>query len=307
MIVETIIYIYTYIDATDTFYVFPSCQVWKKVDSQHYGLRQRRCRVWGLAVLNTGGGSKSDLNDRFDFLLHSMQSNFQFPMSEVFQKKTHEKPKEGRHDQLVKFSRNLFAGNPNVFVDCSTSLKNHIHAADVCTCITPGHPVYSTELKRYLTGRDFLMCQGLWPSCWSSDVFQWLVSDPKFAQDIAGNSFSSTVCQAVVLAMFGCGQDAWKTLTRTVSAPLAPPAQPPAAVRRVRSKRPAPEFDHLVKHPPNKKEKKEPNPREIKLKRKRAPHYKRKVPGVDGRTKQAQSWKPRGKKPMVSIWQKEML
>ena len=172
------------------FYVFPSCKLWKQVDSQNYLLRQRRCRVWGLAVLNTGGESWPELNTCFHEMLDSMQSNFQFPMREVFEKKAQEKPKEGRHTKLVDFSKKVFSGNPNIFVDCSTSLKKHIHAADVCTCITPGHPVYSTELKRYLTGKDFLMCQGLWPSCWSATGFKELVSNPRFAQDLAGNSFS---------------------------------------------------------------------------------------------------------------------
>lgn len=243
-----------------------------------------------------------------------MQSNFQYPLRKNFPQQHKEPPLNGKHSRLVEMALDDAINTSNIFVDCSTSVNKQylIYAHGAVPCVTPKHPYYSCSLERYLTGTDLLACQGLWPSCFSEDGYKALMADERFAQDLSGNSFSSTVAQAVLLASFACCEHAWDA---TEFAPIHPEAQmvptPPSTMlscRRIRGKRSAPEFDHALLPAEKRGKKNDKNVgegigkeivREPKNARKRV--YKRKDPGCDSRTKS------KGKKATATIWQREQV
>lgn len=108
------------------------------------------------------------------------------------------------------------AESRNVFIDSNCSAdrakERPESGLDVTTCVRPTHPIYSVGYGRYLVGEDYLRAQGMW-RCDAENMVAWdkMASDDKFAQDLAGNGFSSTVAQAVFLASFiSC--EAWRDL-----------------------------------------------------------------------------------------------
>ena len=231
-----------------------------------------------------------------------MQSTFQFDDADNFQKLPQEAPKEGRHAKLVAEALAL-EGASNVFVDCSTSIGRNMKATSVCPCVTPTHPVYAAHLGRYLGASDFLQCQGMWPSTFEPGVREQLLAEPAFAQDLAGNGFSSTVCQVATLASMAASPSAWAAISGRESSAAACSASSqsdaaPAGLlkRRITTKRRAPAFDDCIVKEGPKKNKNNFSTR---------PHhqrYRRKEAGVDSRKKTS-----KGKKESASIWQKEQL
>lgn len=206
----------------------------------------------------------------------SLQSNFQFGHAMNFDTTLPEElPKSEHHAKLIDLAKAHYMSD-DVFVDCSTTNQYKTHAESVVPCITPGHPFYSTALKRYLGPEDFMQAQGLWRSCFAPEVYEHIMSSSKkLAQNIAGNSFSSTVCQAV--SMIGLAMSA-NALTRLNSRG--------GVKRRLRCKQHDPAYD-VVKS--------------AKARRKR-PKYRRKHSGVDSRKTTST-----GKKQMASIWDKEQV
>lgn len=283
---------------------------------QLFLLPQRRNRVWGLAAV-AGTSEVDKMEDNFSRALDDMSTRVKLPAEEIFEKGLPQvDPPEGRQAQLVERAKNVF-GSDDIFVDTSTSLKRLYAKVGGAPCITPEHPIYSTKLKRFLTPAEFLSAQGLFKSCFKDSVWQQMVTVPKFGQDLAGNSFSSTVCQGAVLSSMAACPELWLKASGNLPgekakdhkrklAPtedhLEPPLQkartgnsrqegadPSQFLKRITKKRPAPEYDHFVQDHPRRK--KDPKGR---AKRK----YKRKTDGVDGRKFS------KGKKDTLSIWSK---
>eukprot|EP00435_Cladocopium_sp_Y103_P053965 s287_g17.t1 len=96
-------------------------------------------------------------------------------------------------------------GSKNIFIDGSTSESRSADAIesalDVLTCVRPTHDIYSIGLGRYVSARELLGAQGIWQvDSENIKAFAKMTSSTKFAQDMAGNAFSSTACQAAFLA-----------------------------------------------------------------------------------------------------------
>lgn len=172
-------------------------------------------------------------------------------------------------------------------MDCAPSLRRPVSASGGIPCCMPKHAVYFVDQHRYLNGQDYMNAQGLWACGFKPEVYREILSTKDLAQDLAGNSFSATVSQAVALAALVSSSGAWEALSEGGQADLQ------GSLRRLRRKRKAPEFDKLT----DKGNAKVSAPRKPGARKK----YKRKVPGVDSRKNN------RGKSSSVSIWDKEQL
>ena len=250
-----------------------------------------------MASLISNGMDGRDVGQDFLDCLEAMQSNQQLPMSAVFEQGLpKQSPKAGIEAAIVQRAQAAHEGISSVFVDTVTSLQRPTHSAHVCPCITPTHPIYSTALERYLTQKDLMHCQGFWASCLSPETYKSLQDDSKRGQDMIGNSFSTTVFQAVLLSSMASATAAWNAIQ---AKPVLSDGgeQGPAQrlpLRRVTGKRPAPayEFANILK---NKKVK---APRANKTKRSK---YCRKRKGIDSRKHN------KGKKTEATLWEKEQL
>ncbi len=265
-------------------------QVWDILDSQNFFLPQRRNRVYGLAFMLTGHHDLDSVRESYRETLKDMRSNYQFPLELMFADKEMEKPSSGRHTKLIEMAeqRNPYA--KSLFIDCASSLDRLTFGDGVLPCLTPSHDIYSTQLQRYLDKQDVLNSQGLWASCFSPSAYQELLTVD--SQDIAGNSFSSTVFQAVMLCSFIQVPETWHTIAGSHGeVPLQPLEGAPAEGgfrRRLKRKQPAPNYEELATCKPKEKVRKRNQ-------------YRRKQEGVDGRTFS------KGKKESVTIWAKEQV
>eukprot|EP00435_Cladocopium_sp_Y103_P014574 s3958_g3.t1 len=251
-----------------------------------------------------------EVSQEYAQALQSLRSNFQFPLSQIFEKLSPQIAK-GRHKELVAMAQARSPCSNNLYVDCASSKERIAYGDGALPCITPSHPIFSTLLQRYLGKKDFLNCQGLWESCFSREAYRHLLAMD--SQDVAGNSFSSTACQAVVLSSLTCATGAWGAILRAESSsakaqecPLVKaqggdqvqvPAPQPGILRRLKRKQPAPEFDQGQG---------EKVRRDEKRKRGHLPgrgkgRYQRKVKGVDSRKESS------GKSKSVTIWEKEQV
>lgn len=224
------------------------------------------------------------LQKHYNEVLLQMKSNRQFPQSVNFPDTANtELPKKGRHADLVQIAKEKHFGEMDLFVDCSASKQRPVECCGAVPCLTPTHPVYSLKLQRYLGAADMLNAQGLWESVWSERAYKELLEDPAFAQALAGNSFASTVCQAVSLASMVVFASSWGAISLRQAATEDSQA---CILRRIHKKRSAPEYSDPAKRPARKKQ----------------GGYKRKYGGgVDGRKR------AKGKKEVASIWDKEQL
>lgn len=224
-----------------------------------------------------------------------MKSNFQFSLRQNFPATYTENLKPGRHTKHVESAIEEAFCKTDLFVDVHGAEGRKCVAYGVCPCVTDGHVVWSVELGRYLNGEDFLNCQGLWKTAFSEQTYTKLVHDDPFAQSLAGNSFTSTVVQAVLLSAFVCTSN-WDTLCEHLGNDAGDQVSVPPSdlLRRIRGKRKAPEFESFRTE--------EPEPMGKKGKGKtRKRKYKRKVEGSDSRKDS------KGKHTMASIYDKEML
>lgn len=264
------------------------------LDTQNYTLPPRRQRVWGMAALITGESHVNDLSGDFAGLLSACSSHWHFPPEQLFPEAEKEEPKQGRETTLVEKALEKHAGCQNVYIDCSTSLHRLINAAHVCPCLCPSHPVYCTGLQRYLSEVDFLNLQGFFPSTMPEDCYQDLVQNKTLLQSLMGNSFSSTVCQVVLIAGIAAAPSALHTISSTGSAPSPIEDKDHShtgqvVLKRISKKRKAPEYGKpLVTF------------KKARANRKRKP-YQRKKPGKDMRKFS------KGKKECSTLWDKEQL
>ena len=266
---------------------------------------QRRNRVYGIATLISGESKREEIKTNFIDCVKSMQTNFHFPAQTIFAALPEEPPKRGRHAKLVEMAQEQLPGKKNIFVDCSASLTRVTHCEDACPCLTPGHPVYSTLLRRYLGPEDHLNLQGFFRTAISDESHSFLVANPSLCQDLCGNSFTSTAFQAVFLASFAAAGSVWrtagwvdegKTLSNSVSVSAT-------VQRRIRSKRPAPEYGEPRQMPSLKKNSQKARQRVPKARARvqKRSKYQRKRRHVDGRKFS------KGKKESATLWDKEQM
>ncbi|CAK9115303.1 unnamed protein product [Durusdinium trenchii] len=188
---------------------------WTRLDSQHFLTPQRRNRIWGIATLVTGHqGASEAVSADFADCLKSMQSHSLFPRDDVFMDLPAAPVKQGRHEEILEKVKMMNPGKTDMYVDLSTSIDGgRLMAGDgVCPCISTNHPVFSTRMDRYLTTGDFLNLQGFFQSAISESTRCELLANPGFALDLLGNSFTSTVCQAVLLSAFAVTPATWETV-----------------------------------------------------------------------------------------------
>lgn len=233
-----------------------------------------------------------DIKQEYVSCLENLATSSKLPDSEIFENLPKEDIKPGRHADLLE--KGIQTHGPNAFVDCTASLKRPVSHSGGIPCVTPSHPVYSALHARYLSPRDFLQAQGLFPSAYKPEVWERMCH-PSIAQSIAGNSFSSTVCEAVLLASVASCPDLWAGIDSDEA--LLPPAnlsivqhhgtgdQP---LRRVTGKRKADAYDFAKEKSLKLIHKPKPKPKS----------YKRKVQELDSRKFS------KGKKEMVSIFAK---
>lgn len=90
----------------------------------------------------------------------------------------------------------------NVFVDMSTSLKpgRLESCVEASTCITPTHPIYSAQLGRYLQPKELLGLQAVWRVDAENPAAFDTMANSSLSQDLAGNGMTGTVVQAVFLS-----------------------------------------------------------------------------------------------------------
>ena len=284
-------------------------QVWQVVDTQNYLLPQRRNRVYGLAFL-LAGDTEGEVWQEYAQALQSLRSNWQFPTSQIFEKLSPQIAK-GRHKELIAMAQARSPCSNSLYVDCASSKERLTYGDSILPCITPTHPIFSTLLQRYLGKRDFLNCQGLWESCFSPEAYRHLLAMD--SQDVAGNSFSSTACQAVVLSSLTCAAGAWGAILRaepsSATAQEGPlvkaqggdqiqvPAPQPGILRRLKRKQPAPEFDQFQ----SEKVRRDQKRKKGHLPGRGKGRYRRKVKGVDSRIQNT------GKSKSITIWEKEQV
>lgn len=269
------------------------------MNSFRYLLPQRRYRVWGLAGV-TGATNPDSMRTTFAASLIDMASEAQISRDEIFCPAPEQSLQEGRHEELVAAAERLY-GSGDLFVDVSTSKQRVIANCGGVPCTLPTHPVWSNRLHRYLNASDFLRSQGIFPESFKPEVWDTMVNTPGFGQDLAGNSFSSTVCQGVLLAAMCAAPTLWAPVGQDLldqsSAPTLGHAAASAHGRplvRVRAKSTRPEYDFALSE--KKSSPKQQVQRVKKTLKKRK--YHRKTPGFDSRLLS------KGKKTMITVWNK---
>ena len=273
-------------------------QVWKLLDSRNFMLPQRRTRVWGIACLNSGSGSREEVLEKFVGCIDSMQTNIRFAENLYFADLERQPPRKGHHETIIGTALSANFGGRSIVVDCMPSAGRLVWAHDAVPCILPKHEMYHVGLERYLEAEDFLNAQGLWRCCWSEDAWESLRTDTAFARDLASNSFSSTVNQAMLLTTMVTCTDAWMAIQKSHDCvgPNAA-AEPHCVLRRLRKKRKAPEYVPPPGPPPPMRPAK--SKRRVANGRRRRGEYTRVVKGVDSRKNS------NDKRPVSTIWQKE--
>lgn len=230
--------------------------------------------------MKTGEQNYANMSKVFQGAMKEMQSDFQFEIDVNFPDMPEEDLRIPRHRDLVHAASQRSASD-NLFVDCSSSEKYLSFGENVTPPIVPTHPYYSTYLKRYLTGEDCLQAQGMWETCWTPEAYEMLFEKKTFAQEIAGNAFSTTVCLATTMVAFMIGPEALNTLPDRRG-----------LKRRLRGKQVNPLFEPALPPPaPTKSVKNGDGNR----------WYKRKQKGKDSRVNS------KGKAKMATIWEKEQL
>lgn len=282
---------------------FTPTKAWQLVNSQHFLVPQRRMRVWGLATLITS--RPGEVCAEYGECLQSFQSNCTFTAESIFANQPKCAVKAGRHQHLVKLAKESAPDCNALFVNCNGSYSRPVYAEQVVPCVTPGHPVYATHLERYLGTSDFMNVQGFFESSWSSEIYQELLSKPSFTHDLVGNSFTTTVAQAVILTTFAVAADAWGTVSTRISqmeddSTKQAGQTADVVLRRIRGKRKAGEYG-----PPRMGviagSTRRPKPAKKGKRVSGVRKYKRKKKGVDSRSF------AKGKHESATLWQKEQL
>ena len=193
---------------------------WTKVDAQNYLLRQRRNRVYGSADLNSGQDAKS-YAEAMEKTMRRMESDVRFPFAEVFDETLPpEKPRNNtaQHNVDLAKQKSQIEQHTDLYVDASNSKSRGVEAAmDVLPCIKPTHPIYSIRLERYVTVAEMFKAQGLFRDDFDNpEAVDEILRSDKDAQDLVGNAFASTCCQAKILSSL-VNSHGWETLSSSAS------------------------------------------------------------------------------------------
>lgn len=198
--------------------------VWEcsKVDTQNYLLRQRRQRIWGTADVSRGQDS-DEYGKLVRGTMKSLESTVHFPFEETFDLSLPPNPAFLRTDRskeritrAVESRKSKNLPHTNLFVDCASSASWGTEKAhEISTCLRPTHHVWSTRMERPITVGEMWNCQGLFKSCFpNQQAVERILHRPKEAQDLCGNSFSSTVMQVKFLASLAHSQ-AWGVIAES--------------------------------------------------------------------------------------------
>ena len=217
---------------------------WSRMDAQQYLLLQRRNRIYGTADCDHGQCQLSFSGQMLD-TLKSLAGNGRFAFSDVFDETLPEEPATGNalaNVQQALEKAALQNMSSNIFVDTSTSLNWSCELAEgVSTCVRPTHPIYSVQLKRFLTPGELLRCQGIFKQDFENPMaIDKVLETPKLAQDLAGNAFASTCAQAQLIASL-CHASGWAHVTG-VSSTDGPQSQDEVAPQPSALKR---KIDHV--------------------------------------------------------------
>lgn len=258
------------------------------MDTRDYLLPQRRHRVWGVATLKGKNAPQHQTQGIYSDCLKSFRSNQQFPQDMMFPAAPKEKPRTRNQQDVVTCALNASYVHTDVFVDVSQSKTQLTWSQGASPCLTTSHAIYSTGLQRFLNATDMLNIQGIWPEMFSSEGYAKLVADQPFAQSLAGDSFSATVNQSVLMSAMITFPGSWASIGH---GNVEVPSHPMDMLRRIKGKRKAPEYDA------------HPNRIQPSAFRRKKCKYARKVPGIDSRKEKGK----KGKRPVLSIWDKEAL
>eukprot|EP00435_Cladocopium_sp_Y103_P063665 s286_g25.t1 len=195
------------------------CFEWCRLDSQEFLLRQRRNRVWATADVSRGQDS-AEYGRLMLKTVRSLASEERFPFEETFDMSRPAEPNflktdlaKGRISIVVGKAKNNGKPDTNLFIDCATSSSwGGESAHEVTPCIRPSHAVWSTKMGRPVHIDEMFLCQGLFESAFPCPAaLHSILKQPKQAQDLCGNSFSSTVVQVKLMASLAHSL-AWKVL-----------------------------------------------------------------------------------------------
>lgn len=166
------------------------------VNSAFYLVRQRRNRVWGCASMQQ---EKSDTQWKTSWAstFVEMGSNLNFAFEDVFEEGLPlEKvfnPNQSEAVQRALQNAGVSGKGQNLFVDVTSSEKRCESNVAMLPCVNPKHPVYSTQLERFVKPKEFLSCQAIWARDFPVPQAVEAVSRTPLGQDLAGHCLGSAV------------------------------------------------------------------------------------------------------------------
>ena len=177
---------------------------WCRVDAQNYLLPQRRNRIYATADISAGQDPEKYASN-MSATMRDFASDALLPFETVFDLTLPKQPLSGRTSQKLQEALEhscLQCNSQNVFIDTSGSKDRKPESAVNClTCIRPTHKIYSQQLQRHVTVEEMWTAQGLFASNFANpSAVKDMLSNPRDAQDLAGNAFASTCMQCKVLA-----------------------------------------------------------------------------------------------------------
>ena len=199
---------------------------YRQLVSRDFLVPQRRTRAWSTA-------SKGDSSESFASLLtqtfQDLQSHVHF--KDIFAMGL---PAQHLKEQGAKRIPDLLAAlkversdYEDLFLDPSTSSARDVeHAVAETTCLRPTSSVYSCKLRRFLTGMEHLLLQGVFPRDFTNPAaVEELGGKRTLAMAFAGNAFTTTVLQANFLALLVHSR-CWRIIReRQADIPRTPPLQ----------------------------------------------------------------------------------
>ena len=84
-------------------------------------------------------------------------------------------------------------------IDVSKSIMRASPCPDVCPCLVPNSRLFRVNAGQFLGPLQVLGLQGIWTRDFPG-LENFALTKPRLLRDIAGNAFTSTVAQAVILS-----------------------------------------------------------------------------------------------------------
>ena len=172
--------------------------------SRHFHLpqRRRRCWIWGLLHAK----SKDVAEKCLPATLQSQMYREPVTLDSLFVDEPYD---EGRGlndreqavvDKIVhhKFEDIDFSERDWV-IDVSKSIMRASPCQDACPCLVPNSRLFRVNTGQFLGPLQVLGLQGIWTRDFPR-LENFALTKPRLLRDIAGNAFTSTVAQAVILS-----------------------------------------------------------------------------------------------------------